>query len=170
MSKPDETDSTVLRKGSYRFLGPVFLAIAAFSSYMLYQQQTSSAAWMVPALFVIGGLWFLLNDSRYWLSIEKGHLVWADHNGKQITTGRIDISTICRFEIYKMRSRHTRTPDKLQVELLLQDDTRHVLPSNLGFGGPGNPRYEDVLEAVQVINPAIESEVFDIEGWRKHDA
>ena len=167
MSKSDIGDHKTLRKGSYGILGPVFILFSAYASYMLYREEIGLIVWLVPFFFLIVGFWYIFSNSSYILYREEEDLFWVDHQGKKVTSGNVYIPDLDRMEVYKMRPANSRVARKLQLELILKSGKRLSPPRSLGFGGPANPRYDDLVEELQVINPDIDVKVIDVEGWRK---
>lgn len=160
--------STVLRKGSYRILGPAFLVLAAFSGFMISRSDTALATRLVPVIFGAAGLWFLLTDTRFLLFRERDRLCWTDRCGRNSVVDGVDIPSIARLDVYRMRPANTRGPaHRLRLELVTTDEHCYELPSNLGFGGPGNPRYDDLIRELHQVRPEIEVRVIEHEGWRK---
>jgi hypothetical protein len=164
---PSLTDaSVVLRRGSYRLLGPMFLAIGVFSGTMMYLKDGPVLGWVVPPIFLWAGLHFLISDSRYILFRNGAMLHWSDHSGRNRNRGRVDLEKVAALEVYRIRAKGRKVADELQLELVAGDGRRTVLPRNLGFGGPGNPRYDDFVEDLHRVNPGIEVRVLDHQGWR----
>lgn len=153
------SSSTVLRKGDYKFLGYIFLAATPIILFVMVTQQSPWPGYIGPLGLLLLGVWFLRSDSRYILFIEGDTLYWADHEGEKTNRGEARIGDIAALEVYKLSRREGRAAEYLSVELVMKDGARSVLPNNLNFGGAGNPRYQDVLSALQAVNPAITVEV-----------
>lgn len=169
MSTTIGNDCKILRKGSYRLLGPIFILISGFSAFMLYREEAELIKWTVPLLFLMGGFWFSFRNTSYILYREDKNLIWNDHAGDSASIGNVYIPDILRLEVYKMRPIHKlkRPATRLQLELVLKDGKRISISRNLGLGGPGNPNYDDVIEELRKFNPFFELEVLEVEGWRK---
>lgn len=69
-----------------------------------------------------------------------------------------------------MRPANSKVASDLQLELVAEDERRAILSTNLRFGGPGNPRYDDLVRELKSVQPGLAVEVVDVEGWRKRQA
>jgi hypothetical protein len=161
-------NSIVLRRGSYRFVGWLLLAMAAFATIMIIWRGSSHLALVAPMLLAILAAQLIFKDSRYILFREAQTLYWADHHGKARDAGSVDLNDVARLEVWRLRPANRKVAQRLSLELVTVQGGRLALPSNLNFGGPGNPRYDDLLAEMKIVNPNITAEVKESEGWRSH--
>jgi hypothetical protein len=158
------SNSKVLRKGSLRILGPVLLAMAGFAYFMLSRSNASVAVWLVPCLLALGGFWFLLVDSRYILFLQGDRLIWADHQGRKRNTGSVQIGDVAKVQIQIVRSANSQKIAKTRVGLVTSDGKRLDL-RNLRLEG----RYDDLVDELRQLNPAIELEKKDVTVGEERD-
>lgn len=159
--------SIMIRKGSFRFLGPILWGMAGIAVFLITRSQSASPiAWAAPVLFILGGLWFFFRDTRYVLFRNENCLIWVRCSGSKREGATIDIEDICKIEIFRMRPANRKVATSLQVELVKKDGSRSALPRDIGLGGPGNPRYDDLIKELKAVNASIDVEIKDVEGWR----